>query len=123
MAAGTYAAELLVVILHVAFTLLGCLRARRCCWTISVCALLGSTPGPPGAIGCMTLAVMTRATRGHTAASRCTPCFHLWHLCACSHGAAISTRRALPAVDPERLRAAVLWVIAFLGYKWSSADH
>jgi uncharacterized protein involved in response to NO len=113
--------EPLVWILHVGYAWLGlglCLLGASVCWPDQVALTAGVHAITAGAIGIMTLAVMTRATRGHTGrpreADRATLAIYLTviaaaliRVCAPFH----------PGLSVLLLSvSAALWTVAFAGF-------
>lgn len=114
-------AEPIVVILHVgyAFVSLGfILSGLSLTEAFNVVPLAGIHAWSAGAIGVMTLAVMTRATLGHTGREiRAGPATCLVYTCAIA--AALS--RIIATISPEQATtllalSALMWCVAFFGF-------
>lgn len=114
-------AEPIVVILHVgyAFVSLGfILSGLSLTEAFNVVPLAGIHAWSAGAIGVMTLAVMTRATLGHTGREiRAGPATGLIYACAVA--AALS--RIIATISPEQATtllalSALMWCVAFFGF-------
>jgi uncharacterized protein involved in response to NO len=109
--------EPLVAILHVAYAFVpfGFLLAAFALWRIQNLAATGATHAwTVGAIGLMTLAVMTRASRGHTGNKLTAPpgTVAIYGLMALAASA-----RIVAAVWPE----ALFWAISLAGLAWVGA--
>ena len=115
-------AEPLVTILHVAFFFipLGFMLTGAALLLDDVgLRTAGVHAWTSGAIGCMTLAVMTRATRGHTGQPLHAPASTTYGIYVPAVMAAVL--RIVAALSPQWTEsllpcAAVFWVLAFLGY-------
>jgi uncharacterized protein involved in response to NO len=113
--------EPLVWILHVGYAWLGVglgLLGASVCWPEGVALTAGVHAITAGAIGVMTLAVMTRATRGHTGrpreADRATLAIYLTVIAA-------ALIRVLAPFSPDLSApllsvSAALWALAFAGF-------
>jgi len=112
-------ADRLVLVLHVAYAFVPAgflLLGAAVLWPVLVPASAGVHAWTTGAVGLMTLAVMTRASLGHTGrplvASPATQAIYLAALIA-------AVARVLAAFDPSIAllsAASVAWVVAFAGF-------
>jgi len=112
-------ADRLVLVLHVAYAFvpIGFLLAA-----LSACGLVGTNAGihawTAGAIGLMTLAIMTRATLGHTGRPLVASAATQWLYAAMLAATLCRIGSALQPAWTEILLAAAgaFWIAAFLGY-------
>jgi len=111
-------ADRLVLVLHVAYAFvpLGFVLIGASCLTAAVPASAGIHAWTAGAIGLMTLAVMTRATLGHTGqALHAGPATQAIYACVLI-GALLRVCAAVAGSVPLIEAGGALWIAGFAGY-------